>query len=245
MLKNRIVVTLLTDGKGNCVKPVSFNHNYIRSVGSLIEQVRVFAHRDIDELIIIDILATKEKRLPNFKLLRDVCDIVYAPITFGGGINKIPHIREALNNGADKVIIKNHLNSPGFLNAAARYTGSQSLVGCVDVMNTTQEQKDYRLVNYYCQLLQAYGIGEIFLTDIARDGTMLGYNLDLIKAVCKDQTITVPVIASGGAGMIKHLSEALQAGASAVSASSMYLYEDITTRDVAVELAKIGHKVRV
>lgn len=245
MLKNRIVVTLLTDGKGNCVKPISFDHNYIRPVGSLIEQVRVFAGRDIDELVIIDMLATKERREPNFKLLRDVCDIVYAPITFGGGVSKIPHIREALNNGADKVIIRNSLNSVGFLNSASRYIGSQSLVGAVDVSNTDQGQQDFRLVNYYCLLLQTYGIGEIFLTDKFYDGRMQGYNLNLIKAVCKDPQITVPVVANGGAGTIQHMSQALAAGANAVAASSIYLYEDITTRDVAKELYKTGHKVRV
>ena len=107
MLKNRIIVTLLHDGKGNAVKPVSFG--VPRPVGSLAQHIKVQAERDIDELILIDINATREKRTINFDRIAEYASDLYCPLTVGGNICSLEDIRAALNYGADKVILKNAL----------------------------------------------------------------------------------------------------------------------------------------
>ena len=245
MLKKRIIVTLLSDGKGLCVKPVGFDHNYMRPVGTLMDQIELMAERNIDELIILDVLASKENRPPNFKLIEKVTEKLFCPLTLGGGINKLEHIRSALNSGADKVALGGSLSQYNFIENAASYVGSQSIVGCVDVVNTTNNKGWHNRVAYICSTLQKQGVGEIILTDCRLDGTMLGYNYSMIKTVCSAPFIRIPIIANGGCGSPEHIASAFDYGASAAAASSMYLYKDITPKKVAKYLYAKGYGVRV
>lgn len=234
MLKKRIIPILLWDGL-QAVKPISFQRPY-RKLGSMEQYVQVMERRGIDELIIIDIEATPHKRKPNFVKLRQFCDNLYCPVTYGGGINSLEDISMALNNGADKVAIKTRID---LLPRAARKFGKQALIYALDTYhNETIEET-------MCRAVQAehQGAGEILLTDTLLDGTMTRYNLDLIEAV--SEALDIPVISNGGCGEPVHMLQAFEAGASAAAAGSMFLFTEHTPKSCAKQLTEWGADVRI
>ena len=232
MLKNRIIPTLLWDGV-QCVKPVSFERPY-RKLGSMEQYIQVMERRNIDELIILDIEATAKNRPPDFDKLRTFCNNLYCPVTYGGGISSLDHIRDALSNGADKVAIRHRLD---IVPQAVKKFGAQAIVGVLEFC-----EQDVRLDNSAIYL-ESIGVGEILLTDANRDGMMEGYNLDAIEIV--SQAVNIPIIANGGCGEPVHMLQALEAGASAVAAGSMFLYTEFTPRDCARDLIEWGQDVRL
>lgn len=233
MLKKRIIPTLLWDGV-QCVKPVAFQRPY-RKLGSMEQYIQVMERRNIDELILIDIEATPNKRKPNFVKLRQFCDNLYCPVTYGGGISSLDDISAALNNGADKVVIK---SAPiNILEKAVHKFGAQAIVAVLDVVWC--EQYKILAIDY----LQEIGVGEIIITDATLDGTMNGYNGDMIEEAV--QRSKVPIIANGGCGSPEHMAAALDAGASAVAAGSMFLYTEETPKSCAKYLSERGYDVRV
>ena len=235
MLKNRIIVTLLHDGKANAVKPVSFGAP--RPVGSLAQHVKVQAERDIDELILIDINATREKRTINFDRIAEYASDLYCPLTVGGNIHSLEDIRAALNYGADKVILKNALlKYPRFVKEASKKYGAQCLVAAMDWPDKLTPY------DYNVRMIERLGVGEICFTSTTRDGKMEGYNIKSLTSIIK--CAKVPVIANGGCGSVDDMHKALRIGASAVAASSLFLYTDITPRECAEELARRGCQVR-
>ena len=242
MLKHRIIPVLLTDGNGQCVKPVAFERPY-RKLGTMEQYIRVIESRNVDELIIIDIEATAQKREPNFAKLRSWCDNLFCPVTYGGGVRTLDHIRLALENGADKVAIyTSAIVNPNFIELAANKYGSQ----CITVVCDTY--KDHFVCSgfgpiAFCNNMKNYGAGEILLNSVDHDGTMDGYNINLIQRVCVKTTL--PVVALGGCGEPAHMHQALAAGASAAAAGSMFLYTDHTPRSCALELAEWGNEVRL
>jgi cyclase len=220
MLKKRIIPTLLFDGSLQCVKPISFGRPY-RKLGPMNQYIRVMENRNVDEIILLDITATAENREPNIPKIRELTTRLHCPITYGGGISTLEHIRDILANGADKVAIRTsmHLFGP-----ASHKFGSQAIVAVINrnkYINAVQYAKDF----------EAVGAGEILLTDVNKDGTQEGYNNDLVMAV--SSAVGVPVIANGGCGNIAHMAQAFQAGASAVAAGSMFLYSEITPKKCA------------
>lgn len=231
MLKKRIIPTLLWDGI-QCVKPVAFERPY-RKLGAMEQYVRVIEHRNVDELIIIDIEATPNKRKPNFVRLRQFCDNLYCPVTYGGGISTLDDIRDALNNGADKVAIKTHSE---LIYQGSRKFGSQAIVAVLDDSIET-------VVGCDAQRCRDQGAGEILLTCYVSDGLMEGYNLNLIQEA--SDAVDIPVIANGGCGEPVHMLQALEAGASAVAAGSMFLYTEETPRSCAEKLTEWGCDVRL
>lgn len=233
MLKNRIITTLLWDGM-QCVKPVSFERPY-RKLGTMEQYIRVIETRNIDELILIDIEATPKGRPPNYVKLRQFCDNLYCPVTYGGGIRTLDDIRMALENGADKVAIKTEHN---LLDRAAEKFGSQAIVAVMDVDSDWEEEVGLIACNY-----ELKGAGEILLTNTQLDGTMEGYDLKLIEFV--SQALDIPVIANGGCGEPVHMLQALDAGADAVAAGSMFLYTEHTPRSCAEALTEWGCDVRL
>jgi cyclase len=241
-LKKRIIVTLLWDGR-QVVKPVGFERPY-RKLGSLMQYIRVIEKRNIDELILIDIEASPQKREPNWEAIREVTSQIYCPLTYGGGIKTLDHIKEALNSGADKVAMRGALREYGFTVEASRKFGSQAIVACYDYFKNADNIciDGTSLTPYLCNLLGQRGVGEILLTDVEKDGTLNGYNLNLIRDVSR--ACSIPIIASGGCGNISHCLEAIEAGADAVAAGSMYLYTDTTPRDVAKYLYENNVPVR-
>lgn len=227
----RVIPCLLLKEWG-IVKTVRFrDETYI---GCPTNAVRVFNANDVDELILLDILATRNGRTVSTEILSQIADETFMPITVGGGIRTFDDIRDILKHGADKVCINTAAcEQPEFVREAAGRFGGQCVVVSIDAKRepdgsygvythrgTTRTGLDP--VSHAIQM-QDLGAGEIFLNSIDRDGTWEGYDLELLKQVC--DAVTIPVIACGGAGKLEHFAEAVSIGnASAVSAGSFFLY---------------------
>ena len=231
MFRARIIPCLLLS-KGGLVKTKRFKDPVY--VGDPINAVRIFSEKEVDELVVLDIDATRESREPNYSLIAEIAGECFMPVAYGGGVRTLDQIRKLIRTGVEKVVINSAaIESTEIIKAAAEVFGSQAIVVAVDVRKTllsgykvvsksaTFENK-VRLEEHLSRVVLA-GAGELLLTNVDRDGMMTGYDLDLIKQVT--QLINVPVIASGGAGTVEHLRQAVQhAGASAVSAGSMFVF---------------------
>lgn len=234
-LKHRIIPVLLFDETLQAVKPVAFERPY-RRLGTLMQYIRVLERRNIDELILIDITATEQKREPNYDKIREFTSECYMPVTYGGGISSLDHISKLLNSGADKVAIKTNNK---LIYEASRKFGSQAIVYSLDVIPCT-------LVNdaiNYAESAKNNGAGEILVNKTNYDGHMRGYDLMPVKFIARE--VKIPVIALGGCGEPAHMAHALKAGASAIAAGSMFLYTEVTPRDCVVYLKEQGFEVRL
>lgn len=235
MLKHRTIPVLLTDGNGQCVKPIAFGRPY-RKLGTMEQYIQIIERRNVDELIIIDIEATAQGRKPNFAKLRSWCDNLFCPVTYGGGISTLDHIRLALENGADKVAIKSAYN---IIPEASNKFGKQAIVGVIDSFD---EYDEYYYGWSASRYFEKLGVGEILLNDQNSDGKMKGYNIELIKQA---KGVLIPTVILGGCGEPVHMHQALAAGASAVAAGSMFLFTEHTPRSCAEFLNEMGHPVRL
>ena len=231
-LKTRIIPILLTDGKGNVVKPIKFQRPY-RIVGNLMQHIRVLEKRNVDELILIDIEASNEGRLIDCDKIKEYTKELYCPVTLGGGIENINDINKLLKSGADKISIQNKSNSFAFVKLAARTFGSQCITISVDVKQGREQEAEE-----FCSYMYMCGAGEILLTSMDEEGTMEGYDIELLIRVA--DRLNIPVIINGGAGDPSHMEQAIKNGASAVAASSMFLFKDFTPRDCAKYLQERG-----
>lgn len=251
MLKTRIIPTLLWKSFG-LVKGESFDS--WRQVGSVMPSIKVYNSREVDELILLDILATEEGREPDYESISELADECFVPLTFGGGVNSIEVIRKLLLAGADKVAINSSsYHVPELIKEASERYGAQCIVASIDV----KKNKNGRYECYshcgqrqtgqepilWAKKLEQLGAGEILLTSIERDGTMQGYDLELIESV--SSAVGIPVIASGGAGDYNHMLEAIrQGGASAVAAASIFHFTEQTPAEARDFLAKHSVPVR-
>ena len=225
-----IPVLLLHDG--GLIKSVKFkNYQY---VGDPINAVKIFNEKEIDEIIIIDIDATSQKRPPDMERLKDLCGEAFIPLAYGGGISTIKQVNDLFYAGVEKVIF-NHsaLHSPNIISESASIVGSQSVVVSIDVKknwlgaykiyeSNGKVQTSYDPVTFAIKM-ESLGAGEIFVNAIDRDGTYSGYDTQLIKNI--SEAISIPVIACGGANETNDLLLAIKAGASAVAAGSMFVFQ--------------------
>ena len=225
-----------------------------RRVGTVLPAIKVYNTREVDELILLDIAATGEERDPDYEAICEYCAESFVPLTFGGGIRTLNQIRELLRSGADKVSINSAAyESPTLIRDAARRFGSQCVVVSIDARK--KEDGTYECFSHsgsrptgrkperWAQEVESNGAGEILITSIERDGTMEGYNIDLIRRVAG--AVRIPVIASGGAGNYQHMVEALKLGrASAVAAASMFHFTQQTPGEAKQHLARHGILVR-
>jgi cyclase len=214
------------------VKTVKFKDP--KYVGDPINAVRIFNEKEVDEIVFLDIEATQEDRGPDFELLTDIASEAFMPMTYGGGITTVDQVRRIFELGFEKVIINSAAyKNPGLIAESVSIFGSQSIVGCVDVRktllgryelcSTSARIKEKGSLAEHLMTLTKSGIGEILVNAIDRDGTMGGYDLKLLCEV--SATVTVPVIACGGAGNIDHFVQAVQdGGASAVAAGSLFVF---------------------
>lgn len=246
MLKSRVMPTLLLKGPG-LVKGERFNS--WRRIGPVLPMVRVYEARQVDELVLLDIAATPEGREPDFATIADVANECFMPLTVGGGIRNIETIRELLRIGADKVVIGTAaFHDRSFIGEAAETFGSQAITVAIDV-------KDGAVVTYCGAISTGYsprgeahrnqccGAGEILLTSVDRDGTMEGYDLDLIREV--SSAVNIPVIASGGARDYADFAAAFDAGAHAVAASALFQFTEATPLAAKRHLHEHGIPVRL
>ena len=250
MLKIRVIPTLLWKNPG-LVKGVGFDS--WRRVGTVLPAIKVYNSRDVDELIIVDISANRESRAPEEAWVRGFSPYCFVPLTVGGGISQAEQIAGLLRAGADKVSIGTAAyESPELIEKGARRFGSQCIVVSIDAkrdspgeavcMSHSGTRSTGREPATWAREVRDRGAGEILLTSIDRDGTMEGYDLDLIERVAS--AVDIPVIASGGAGNYQHMIEAVGAGASAVAAASIFHFTEQTPAEAKKALAAAGMPVR-
>jgi cyclase len=233
----RVIPTLLAKGK-QLVKGRRFSAD--RVVGHVQQAARVHQARGVDELCILDVGATPAGRGPDFAAIEALTADCFMPLTVGGGIRTLNDIERLLRAGADKVAIKTAYQANfDFLNASAHRFGAQAIVVALDVCTEGRTT----LVLDLARDIEARGAGEILLTAMDREGTMEGYDLQLIHAVA--HAVDIPVIAHGGCSSYQNMHEAIKAGASAVAAGALFQFTDATPRGAAEYLYMQGVEVRL
>ena len=249
MLARRIIPCLDVAG-GRVVKGVHFQS--LRDAGDPVEQAARYDADGADELVFLDISASPEARRTTLEMVGRVAESIFIPFTVGGGIRSAADAGAALRAGADKVTVNTAaVRDPSLVSRLAESFGSQCIVAAVDVkrvegrftvvVNGGREATDLEAVEW-SRRLEALGAGEILLTSMDRDGTGAGDDLPLIQAV--SQAVSMPVIASGGAGNLAHLAEALEAGAHGVLAATIFHFQDSSLPRARAYLRERGYPVR-
>jgi cyclase len=231
MIRPRVIPCLLLKG-GGLVKTIKFANP--RYIGDPINAIRIFNDKEVDELVVLDITATPERREPAFDKIAEFASECFMPMAYGGGISTIPQIERILKLGVEKVCLNTAaIENPQLVTAAAKAFGSQSIVVSIDVRrNLFGKYRVYIAGGHkatswqpveFAQEMERRGAGELMLTAIDRDGTMSGYDIELIRHVAS--AISIPVIVSGGASSIQDFAAAVSLGkASAVAAGSMFVF---------------------
>lgn len=233
MQRIRVIPTLLLDSNG-LYKTTKFKNP--KYVGDPINAVMIFNNKEVDELILLDYTATNENRIPSFDIIKDIVSEAFMPIGYGGGINCLKHIEKLFKIGIEKVILNSSaFSNQSILTESIKIFGSQSIVVSIDYkkdffgINTIYthggKQKQKLDLACACKYFQELGVGEIIINSIDREGTMTGYDISTISKISNE--LLIPVIASGGAGDISHLVDGVKAGASAVAAGTMFIFQGI------------------
>lgn len=250
MLKTRILPTLLFKDVG-LVKGVGFDS--WRRVGSAMQAVKVYNMREVDELLFFDISATPDNRRPDFRQIEELAAECFMPMTVGGGVRSVDDIRELLKVGADKVAINTGaVETPRLISEGASNFGTQCIVVGIDVKASPTGWQVYTHCGSrptgldpvaHARAVEALGAGEIVLTSIDRDGTMTGYDVEITRRIA--EAVSIPVIASGGAGNYGHMAEVLRhSKAAAVAAASIYHFTEQTPKEAKAFLRDHGFTVR-
>ncbi len=231
MALKRIMPCLLYDGKG-LVKTVKFRHPSY--VGDPINAIKIYNEKEVDELILIDINATKEKRKINISKIADFAGECFMPFAYGGGVKTVNEFYELFKNGVEKVVVNSLIfENPSVIKEAVSKYGSQAVVACLDYKKNMFGKKNvysfaghsikYSAIDFVKYLEQDLGVGELFLQSVDAEGTWAGFDNEFTKQIT-DLT-SLPVIACGGAGNIEHLKEVLYtSGANAAGIGSMAVY---------------------
>ena len=232
MLRTRIIPALLLRNE-SLVKTVRFGR--FTYVGDPCNTVRIFNELEVDELIFLDIAATREGRAPNLKVLADIANECFMPLGYGGGIRALDQAKAIFDIGFEKVVINTHaVEKPDFIAELAAQYGSQAVIASIDVQQGFLGRKLVRTGSgrrrtsldpvFWAKEVEARGAGEILLTSIDREGTWSGFDLELVKSVA--DAVRIPVIAHGGGGSVEHIGDAVKrAGASAVALGSMVVFQ--------------------
>jgi len=254
MLAKRIIPCLDVK-EGRVVKGVQFVG--IRDAGDPVEVARLYDAQGADELTFLDIAASHEKRGIILDVVRRTAEEVFMPLTVGGGISSIEHIRELLNAGADKVSINTAaVKNPDFIRKAAERFGSQCIVVAIDAKRVSEGPVRWEIFTHggrrptgidaldWAERMVDLGAGELLVTSMDRDGTKVGYDNELNRAI--SERTCVPIIASGGVGELAHLYDGIVEGkADAVLAASIFHYREFTVGQVKEYLKSRGVTVRI
>lgn len=251
LLKVRVIPTLLWKDVG-LVKGIGFDS--WRRVGTVMPAIKVYNTRQVDELIIMDITATPEGRSPDYDAINEFSSECFVPLAVGGGIKSIADIKNLLRAGADKVCINSSAyGNPSLIREASEKFGSQCIVVSIDTRRKADgsyeccshsgTQATSKEPGTWAKEMEQMGAGEILITSIENDGTMKGYDVELIKKVADN--VCIPVIASGGAGNYQHMYDVINIGkASAVAAASIFHFTEQTPIEAKRFLAEKGIPVR-
>jgi imidazole glycerol-phosphate synthase subunit HisF len=249
MLARRIIPCLDVAG-GRVVKGVHFES--LRDAGDPVEQAARYDAEGADELVFLDISASPDERRTTLEMVGRVAEAIFIPFTVGGGIRSVDDAGAALRAGADKVSVNTAaVRDPSLVSRLAESFGSQCVVAAVDVKRTDGRltvmvnggrEATPRQAVAWMRELESLGAGEILLTSMDRDGTGSGYDLELTRAAAA--AVSIPVIASGGAGNLDHLAEALEAGAHGVLAATIFHFRGSTLPEARAYLRARGYPVR-
>lgn len=248
------IIPCLDVHNGRVVKGVNFVD--LKDAGDPVEIAKAYDQAGADELVFLDITATSEERNTVVDLVRRVAECVFIPFTVGGGIRTVEDFRKLLREGADKISINSSaIQNPQLIHDAAEKFGSQCVVVAIDV----KRRPDGSGWNVYrsggridtgldavewAKKAETLGAGEILLTSMDGDGTKAGYDLDVTRAIA--EAVSIPVIASGGAGTLEHFKDAFTVGkADAALAASLFHYKELEIRQVKEYLRKEGISVRL
>jgi imidazole glycerol-phosphate synthase subunit HisF len=227
----RVIPVLLLRNKG-LVKTFKFKDS--RYVGDPFNAVKIFNEKEVDEIIILDIDASREGREPSYTYLKEIASECFMPLSYGGGVKTIDQIKRLIQSGIEKIILNSEaIRNPGFVESAAKVFGSSTIIGAFDVKNNfwgTRQVFNHtqgKTINLdpvkHAIHLEQLGVGEIFINNVDRDGTREGYDLDLIKSIT--EKVNVSVIACGGCGSIQDIGAVVNnAHARAAAAGSFFVF---------------------
>jgi cyclase len=250
------VIPCLDVDAGRVVKGVNFTA--LRDAGDPVELARAYDAAGADELTFLDITASSGDRRTTYDVVRRTAECVFIPLTVGGGVRSVSDVDTLLRAGADKVGVNTAaIARPELLGEISQRFGAQVLVLSVDarrVVDGPATASGFEVTTHggrrgtgldaveWAARAQELGVGEILLNSMDGDGTKAGYDLEMLRAV--RAVVDVPVIASGGAGALEHFAPAVEAGADAVLAASVFHFGELTIGDVKAALRKAGHPVR-
>ena len=250
------IIPCLDVKDGRVVKGIQFID--LRDAGDPVEQAVRYDRERADELVFLDITASHEGRASMLDVIRRTAESVFIPFTVGGGVRTLDDFRAILGAGADKVAVNTAaLHDPQLISRAADHFGCQCVVVAIDARRREPADpgKGWEVYTHggrtsagvdaveWARRVEELGAGEILLTSMDTDGTRAGYDLELLQAV--SDAVRIPVIASGGAGSLDHLNQALGAGAHAVLAASIFHFGEVTVPEARRYLAEHGHPVRL
>lgn len=247
------VIPCLDVDAGRVVKGVNFTD--LRDAGDPVEMAAIYGQQGADELVFLDITASSSNRSTTYDMVRRTADQIFIPLTVGGGVRTTDDVDALLRAGADKVGINTAgLARPEFISEAANRFGDQCIVLSVDVRRSSAMPSGFEATTHggrqssgrdaleWISDAVARGAGEVLLNSMDADGTKAGFDLPLIERV--RQVVNVPIIASGGAGTLSDFSEAIESGADAVLAASVFHFGEFSIAQVKTQLASAGYTVR-
>ena len=247
------VIPCLDVDNGRVVKGVNFEN--LRDAGDSVELAARYNEEGADELTFLDVSASKDGRGTMLEVVRRTAEQVFIPLTVGGGVRSVEDVDQLLRAGADKVSVNTSaIARPELLRELADRFGSQCIVLSVDARRTTDQPSGFEVTTHggtrsagldaieWARKGEELGVGEILLNSMDGDGTRDGFDLELLRLV--RAAVSVPVIASGGAGRAEHFPPAVEAGADAVLAASIFHFGEVSIAEVKDALAAAGHEVR-
>ena len=232
MLRTRVIPVLLL--RNECLVK-TFRFGKFTYVGDPCNTLRIFNELEVDELLFLDITATRERRGPNLKILTDIANECFMPLGYGGGVRTLDQAKSIFDIGFEKIAVNTYaVERPEFMTELAKYYGNQAVIASIDIKKgflgknlvQTYSGRHRTILDpvAWAKELESRGAGEILLTAIDREGTWSGFDLELVNSVA--DAVSIPVIAHGGAGTLAHIGEVVrQAGASAVALGSMVVFQ--------------------
>lgn len=250
MLRTRVIPIVLLSGY-SVLKTIKFDVR--RNLGNPITVARIYNTRNVDELVLLDIDASKNKRSIDIFTIQDVASECFMPLTVGGGIRKIEDIRNLLKRGADKISINTFaLENPNFIKESSDIFGSQCIVVSVDIKKENQNYSIYSSIQNentnlspleWCEKCAALGAGELLISFVDKDGCMNGVDAEYIAKIAG--AVNIPIIASGGVSGPEDAVKMANAGASGVGISSIFHFTNHTPLDCKVAMNAAGIPVRI
>jgi cyclase len=230
-MKYKRIIPVLLIQDGGLVKGTKFKD--FKYVGDPINAVKIFNEKEVDEICILDISATASGKGPNIAMIGEIASEAFMPLSYGGGITTLEQVEKIVNQGVEKLIFNTTIfNNLQLVEDTAKRVGSSSTVVCIDVkkkflggysvyVQNGKKDTGYNPIDY-ARRVQDAGAGEIIINNIDKDGTLSGFDIEIIRKI--SDRVTIPVIASGGCGTTEHIKVALINGADAIAAGAMFVF---------------------